>query len=43
MPGIRSCTLAIVYRSHDAATTVWTFVLSFLVVLVVGWYVRCRR
>jgi ABC-type antimicrobial peptide transport system permease subunit len=35
--------LATVYRSYDAATTVWAFMLSLLVVLVVGWYVRRRK
>ncbi|MFB9461938.1 LPXTG cell wall anchor domain-containing protein [Streptomyces cinereospinus] len=34
---------AIAYRSYDSATTVWAFVLSLLVVLVVGWYGRRRR
>ncbi|CAM5312980.1 hypothetical protein TPAU25S_00925 [Tsukamurella paurometabola] len=34
--------LAMVYRSYDASTTVWAFVLSVLVVLL-GWYVRRRR
>ncbi|MEU2333386.1 hypothetical protein ABZ770_08980 [Streptomyces sp. NPDC006654] len=43
MPGIRVCVLALVYKSYDAATTVWAFVLSLLVVLVVGWYIRRRR
>jgi hypothetical protein len=35
--------LALVYRSYDAATTVWAFVLSLLVVLIAGWYVQRRR
>lgn len=42
-PGIRPCMLAMVYHSYDAATTVWAFALSVLIVLAVGWYVRHRR
>lgn len=35
--------LALVYKSYDAATTVWAFVLSLLIVLIAVWYIRRRR
>ncbi|MGA4861845.1 LPXTG cell wall anchor domain-containing protein [Streptomyces lavendulocolor] len=31
------------YRSYHAATTVWSFVVAILIVLVAGWYIRRRR
>jgi len=34
---------ALVYWSHDAATTLWAFVLSLLIVPAVGWYMGRRK
>jgi len=42
--GIRQSMHALVaYRSYDGAVTVWAFVVSALIVLAVGWYIRRRR